>query len=778
MTALSICPCEGFVHPRLVVNAPGLRTIAYRAGDFLTFRHALLSARDVERQLTSWRPGAEGDLAVQLVEWWAYVADVLTFYNERAMSAALLRTAEENEDLRNLVRILGYRPRPAIAAKGVVAALVGGAKPVTLPAGLKLESKPGPGKQPQTFELDADTTVSPPGAIAVDPQPDGTFTTEKGLLLRGVIKSIVSGDALLLVPRQWDGITTNRAVVTVRTVTTEADPRGNRNTRITVDAAVAVTGNVSDFRLLRSAQSARPRPGTNAIKADTVFLSSLYRDIQIGMPLVIEHPTTPASIVRVSGYAEAVYYANGSDAELEKPPLLTSPETPPVPVLATVLTIANGPTGLTSAAEAAKAIVRFDWRDAAELVAQPQASIQGPSVVVIPAAGFGTLTATSLFIEDAGGAGALASATTQTAGLQLTGLDAAALFQAPLRLLTNIVPVSRGKTVPSEVLGSGDASLANQDFTLKKAPVTYLPAADSHSGELYGSTIRLYVDGLQWHEVPQLFGQAATARVFVTWEDAEGKTHVRTGDGITGARLPSGTDNVTATYRYGGGAAVPDAGSLTVIVDPWPGLKAFRNPVPVGGGSDPDAADRLSQLAPRSVLTFDRAVSAADFEVIAGAAPGVARVRSYWSFNADEQRERLTLYVGDDAAAVESARTAIDAAAESDDALVLLATAIDLDIKLKLLIDHDRLADDVEEAVRAALATFFSAAAMRIGAGIYRSAIHAACLAVPGVTAVKELTIERAGTLTAAFRLDPPQGGFFSLASDALHLGTEVASVR
>jgi hypothetical protein len=777
MTTLSICPCEGFVHPRVVANAPGLRRIAYRAGDFLTFRHALLSARAVEQQLASWRPGAAGDLAVQLVEWWAYVADVLTFYNERAMSAALLRTAEENEDLRNLVRILGYRPRPAIASTGIVAALVSGTKAVTLPLGLKLESKPGPGKQPQTFELEADTAVTPPAAIAVDPKPTGAFTTASGLLLRGVVKSIVANEMLLLVPRQWDGVTANRAVVTVRAVTTETDARGNRNTRITVDAAAAVTGNVSDFRLLRSVQSARTRPGINAIKADTVFLSSLYRDIQIGMPLVIDHPGTPVSIVRVSAYSETLYYANGTDAELKDPPL-TSPLTPPVPVLATVLTIANGPTDLTSKEEAAKTIVRFDWRDAAELTATPQAMLQGSSPLVIPSSAVETLAAKSLFVEDAGGGGAVASATTQTDGIQLAGLDAAAVFQAPLRLLTNMVPVSRGKTVPSEVLGSGDASLANQDFVLKKAPVTYLPAADSRSGELYGSTIRLYVDGLEWHEVSQLFGQAAAARVFVTWEDAEEKTHVRTGDGITGARLPSGRNNITATYRYGGGAQVPDAGSLTVIVDPWPGLKSFRNPVPVGGGSDPDAADRLSTLAPRSVLTFGRAVSAADFEVIAGAAPGVARVRSYWSFNAAEQRERLTLYVGDDAAAVESAHTAIAAAAESDDTLVLLARGVELDITLQLLIDPDRLAADVEEAVRAALTTFFSAAAVRIGAGIYRSAIHAACLAVPGVTAVRELAIEREGIPTPAFRLDPNQGGFFSLPPGALHLTTEVASVR
>ena len=44
----------------------------------------------------------------------------------------------------------------------------------------------------------------------------------------------------------------------------------------------------------------------------------------------------------------------------------------------------------------------------------------------------------------------------------------------PLRLLLNLVPVSRGKTVTGEVLGSGNAALARQSFTLSKSPLTYL----------------------------------------------------------------------------------------------------------------------------------------------------------------------------------------------------------------------------------------------------------------------------------------------------------------
>ena len=44
----------------------------------------------------------------------------------------------------------------------------------------------------------------------------------------------------------------------------------------------------------------------------------------------------------------------------------------------------------------------------------------------------------------------------------------------PLQLLLDLVPVSRGTTVTGEMLGSGNAALASQSFTLSKSPLTYL----------------------------------------------------------------------------------------------------------------------------------------------------------------------------------------------------------------------------------------------------------------------------------------------------------------
>ena len=127
------------------------------------------------------------------------------------------------------------------------------------------------------------------------------------------------------------------------------------------------------------------------------------------------------------------------------------------------------------------------------------------------------------------------------------------------RHLFNLVPISRGKTVSTETLGSGNPLVAGQDFTLAQSPVTYFFDPASISGNNFSSTVSVSVNGVQWQEVQSFYGQPKNAQVFVLHEDDQGQTHVTFGDGVNGSLLPTGTNNVIATYRYGAGAAAPRA---------------------------------------------------------------------------------------------------------------------------------------------------------------------------------------------------------------------------
>ncbi|HXA17864.1 MAG TPA: hypothetical protein VN380_12780 [Thermoanaerobaculia bacterium] len=802
MSDVPNCPCEGFVHPAVIDNQPGLSVIRYRVGDFLSFRHALLLSRPLETQLAHWRPGGRGDLAVQLVEWWAVLADILTFYNERAITQAFIRTADLPEAVNNLVRLLGYRPRPAIAAHGQLAAIISGTKPVTLRKGFAIQSKPGPGKQPQIFETDSDATLDPGGIIEVDPSPDPRLFTLDGqsssVLLAGTVTSIGKGDRLLLRKRVWSksGTLSDAVVAVVSEVRTETSPRGTKNTRVVFDSNLGFgTENAADWLLLRGTQTARLFATANApieaefgnvpvddrnqitlggaismtnaqysriasaIRATPSYADARFRTAQsiTGNAFHLEGTSSidpddalmieqggDYRIARVLGQTRLVWYANGDPAGPGAVPTLADKEVA-IPVLhsviqtSAVLKVDKDVADWNAARQAVK--LTFGWSQVGTLIGTPRTTFDG-SIGLIPLSPIPSVTTpAAAFLEDVNGAGASASLTKlSSAGAALGNVSPLPLpLIAPLHLLTGLVSISRGKSVTGEVLGSGDATVAAQQFVLAKSPLTYLQA-----GESYASTLRIVVDGVFWTEVPSFHGRPPGARVFVTKEDVGQKTHVLFGDGVNGARLPSGKDNVVASYRFGGGAEAPEAGTLNVVLNPQPGLRGIRNPVPMFGGSDPDPADKVRRYAPSSVLTFGRAVSGDDYEVIAAQAPGVRRARAYWTFDPVHQRAMVTVYVGDTPDAVTSARTAI-LASQDPNRHVNLALAPPMDFTLSLSL---RIRDDYEQApvvalVRSALqdddAGLFGANIVRIGQVFFDSQIHRACLSVPGVVAVHSL---------------------------------------
>jgi predicted phage baseplate assembly protein len=322
----------------------------------------------------------------------------------------------------------------------------------------------------------------------------------------------------------------------------------------------------------------------------------------------------------------------------------------------------------------------------------------------------------------------------------------------PLRALLNLLPVSRGETVAGEILGSGNPGIASQEFALARGPLTYLTDTDPGPFDGYRSTLRVRVSGIEWREVASFYEQPPEARVYATREDEAQRTYVRFGDGVNGARVPAGIDNVIADYRVGSGAVVPPIGALTTVLRPQPGLASIRNPIPPGGGADPDSPDQIRRYAPRSVLTFGRAVSGDDYETIAAQTPGVTRARAVWGWDAASQRSTVKVLVGDDDAAVIAARDALRSFADPNRPVaVALASPMYADLSLTLEVDRDRDPETVRAAVSAVLldplAPPFGAEVARIGQPIYNSEIYDACLGVAGTVAVHGLVF--ASTLPA-----------------------------
>ena len=201
----------------------------------------------------------------------------------------------------------------------------------------------------------------------------------------------------------------------------------------------------------------------------------------------------------------------------------------------------------------------------------------------------------------------------------------------------NVAAATHGESV-SETLGSGNAAVPYQTFTLLQLPLTYT-SADTPSGSQ--STLEVFVNDVLWQEVPFLYGRSANERIYITRQDDSGRTTVQFGDGLTGARLPTGQNNVRARYRKGSGlAGLVNAGQVSQLMSRPLGLKEVVNPEAAQRAEDPEALDDARRNAPLTVLTLDRAVSLRDYEDFSRAFAGIAKAQAVWVWDG---RKRMIL---------------------------------------------------------------------------------------------------------------------------------------
>jgi predicted phage baseplate assembly protein len=205
----------------------------------------------------------------------------------------------------------------------------------------------------------------------------------------------------------------------------------------------------------------------------------------------------------------------------------------------------------------------------------------------------------------------------------------------------NVVPATHGETVSDEALGSGDGSRTNQSFKLRKPPLTYLSAATASGTK---STLCLRVNGVEWQEVSSMYGLDGDARSYIVRINDDGEAIVVFGDGKSGARLPTGQENVVATYRSGiGSDGEVVAGSLTLMKTRPFGVSSVTNPTDASGADDPEGLDNARDNAPLTVLTLDRIVSLQDFEAFTRAFAGIGKAQAVSLWNGETELVYITV---------------------------------------------------------------------------------------------------------------------------------------
>lgn len=739
--------------PLSLYNPPGQPALRYRAGTFSTFRQSMLDAL-VARPVISQDPldptiryqlatRDETDFAVATLDLWAYVCDVLTFYQQAIANEAFLRTALLRESLARQGMLLGYKPARGKSATAYIAFTADKDTDTTIPAGTRLQSVPKDGSLPATFETSSDlrarTAANQP--LLLGPPVAASFTKWGEMKSDAGGPAVAPGTRLLFYkesPAERYEATVSK--VTPTTLGKRVEWLGDLGGKAVNSLQVARLGR--RFRFFGAAapdkylvpDSSNPPVFTVANTSfsfsggTTIQLDGTFENIASGSRLLLVHDNSGSVISGVFTVQSA------SQATATRGPI-TAP--------CSSLT-------LTDPVYSCSDIRHFQIFE-----------LLGDDLVFLPSSRQDVVPkdSTKLYLLDVSGLQkdsllliqsgentqlvTVTQATTESDGPPDSVLITPKLeFDCPAVstiVYGNVVAATHGETQQEKVLGNGDASAEWQVFNLPVAPTTYVddPAAPTGAA----STLRVYVNGQEWHEVDSFYARGPSDAIFQSQVDDAGKEQIRFGDGHTGRRVPTGSQNVRAVMRKGLGAtgnAPP--GTITALLQSRPGVKAATNPGSATGGVDPETADSIRQAAPGTVVTFDRAVSLKDYEALTLMYFRGGKAKAAWADFGSRRGVKLTVAPPGGTAlstVAKDLRAYLDLHRDPNVPLSISEAAkVPFELRLTIHVLEGWKQSVVATAVDAACgvtAGILSFDRMPLGETVFQSAILAAFQSVPGV---------------------------------------------
>ncbi|HEU5213947.1 MAG TPA: hypothetical protein VFU30_00245 [Gaiellaceae bacterium] len=749
--------------PLPVDNPPGLPAVGYRIGTYATFREALIRRLAQVVALRGLTTRADDDYAIAVLDGWSVIADILTFYSERTVNEAFLRTAKLRDSVVRLSGLVGYDPNPGLAATAFLAYALERGTSFTIPAGARVQSVPPPGDDspPVKFEtladLQADAAlnrvplVAPPQsttplAAGVDHGlfPPG-FGAPDGVRIGATLAAWSDGLGEIELKRVEDltpdgplgGIAwspplqqaRDHLAVVTRTLHVFGHDAPDRVVTTTYDATA---------KEFVPSETVRTDADFAVAASTTVDLDREVPDLRVGVELLVLSPGAAPVRATVTGVARTSERFDPLQGTVTRVTL--SQATPPLDRRTVELYELAGDVPLWdhTAPEQIDGATLYAPLDpaAAPAVGRAVELVDGESAydaTVVSATAAPDLPGHLAIVVSPG--------------------PAAPLEAATAALLGNVVRGSQGESVAGEFLGTGDASVPNQRFKLAKPPITRVPSPGAPHGG--ASTLVVRVDGVQWQEAEYLYGHGADDRVFVVELEDDGSAYVRFGDGVIGARVPTGAQ-VTADYRHGlGTPGNVGAATLTSPLTRPKGLRSVTNPLAASGGGDPETIEVARLSAPATVRTFERIVSLQDAEDQARENAMVGKATASWADGV------VTVTVAGAGGAelgpsqLDDLQADLDARRDPNRPLVVRGyRPVALSITVKLIaVSPDRAPKDVKAAVEAALLAHFAFAARAFGQPVRLSEVFVAAQDIDGVLGVDvdRLTLADAGERAAHF---------------------------
>ncbi len=785
------CRCEVCASAPALHIAAGLDRIPRQIATFPEFRTAMLAGLRKHPAFNRWRAKAQDDPGVMLIEMWAYVCDSLAFYDEVIAQEMYLRTATERPALRRLVNLLGYRPRPAVAAAATLAAFADGKQPVKIPAGTQFRSGAFEGGEPQVFESDVETIIHPlTNRWNIAPPAENILGKANPAFLFVEASAEISVGQLVAVTNARNPDQNQTAFVKGVEIVRGGDRK--MLTRINFQNALNLSANTSVDQLkvqipTRTA-SLWTKSKETSVQIDKhayvlLVLDNLYPQILPNDEILVvigndRHCLRIREVDSVSMLSNPDYSVTlGSNA-----PIKITGITVPVTRIKLDMRVdpQKGKQGNWTDDNRSRMLVHYGMKNAGTVTMPAKNTLLTGDLLRIAGAFEAPANGHQVhrfFLSDKNKYTVETTGNLHTDAPAALVLDTGGNWQQPLYLPVeaygNVLNISRGEKVENEILGSGDASIPNQTFKLKKKPLTYLLAPVANNDQSVKNNLRIYVNGVRWTEVTSFFNKKENEQIYIVRQDDAGDSWVTFGDGIRGERLPPGGDNIVAYYRYGAGAAAPPAEAINQIGTPVKNLQSVKNPLSAFGGADAESTEQMRTYAPRSVLIMGRAVSVQDFEAVTLAIPGVRAVQAERRWNGERLQSIIHIwFIGENSIETLIRQRLRSMAEESVPLHVERSNGLKTDMELQIDIDPRYFEKDVLAEVRQVLTNpqfgLLSPENIGIGRAVFRSKIFDAVLQVKGTTSISGIKFN--GQNFQDYGAAPGAGQYFDLEKGTLLL--------
>jgi hypothetical protein len=118
--------------------------IDYMAKDYASFRHALIDL--IPRKIPQWKDRSEADMGIMLIELFSYVADELSYSQDRVANEAFLRSARARSSVSNHLQLIDYHIQNGLSANAFIKVEIKKSSAI-IPAGFQVSTPPEKGEE-------------------------------------------------------------------------------------------------------------------------------------------------------------------------------------------------------------------------------------------------------------------------------------------------------------------------------------------------------------------------------------------------------------------------------------------------------------------------------------------------------------------------------------------------------------------------------------------------------------------------------------------------------